>query len=63
MILETFQWWKKVQADDANSNAHTGQRLVTNNSQEREDDAAAAADDDVMKIQKVEGLGYKLELV
>ncbi len=45
--------------------AHTGQRLVTNNSQEREDDAAAAAadDDDVKKIQKVEGLGYKLQLV
>jgi hypothetical protein len=36
---------------------------VTNNSQEREDDAADADDDDVKKIQKVEGLGYKLELV
>lgn len=36
---------------------------MTNNSQEREDDAAAADDDDVKKIQKVEGLGYKLELV
>jgi hypothetical protein len=38
---------------------------VTINSQEREDAAAAADDDDddVMKIQKVEGLGYKLELV
>jgi hypothetical protein len=38
---------------------------VTINSQEREDAAAADDDDDddVMKIQKVEGLGYKLELV
>ncbi len=64
MILETFQLGKKVLADDANSSAHTGQRLVINNSQEREDAAAAGDDDDdVKKIQKFEGLGYNLELV
>jgi protein tyrosine phosphatase (PTP) superfamily phosphohydrolase (DUF442 family) len=64
VILETFQLGKKVLADDANSSAHTGHRLVINNSQERENDAAAAADDDdVKKIQKFAGLGYNLELV